>query len=260
MILSDDRSEYSSLHAILYGPYLLAGLTDGDWDIGATTTSPLSDWIAPIPASYNSQLLTLSQGSANRSFVVSASSTHGITMEEKFPNPGTNAATRSTFKLITSKDAAFSDILPSTPKDSIGKRVMLEPFNIPGTVIVAKGDNESLVVEQVGSGEGGWFFRLISGLDGDAKKVSLESESHKGCYVFSGVTYNAGDKLVLRCSSSSSVDTSEFRKGSSFMLNDGISKYDPMSFEALGLNRGFLLFPLMSFTDESYTAYFNFKG
>ncbi|KAJ6325971.1 hypothetical protein OIU78_013128 [Salix suchowensis] len=51
----DDRHEYASIQAILYGPYLLAGHTSGDWNLKSGSGNSLSDSITPIPASYNGQ-------------------------------------------------------------------------------------------------------------------------------------------------------------------------------------------------------------
>ena len=74
--------EYASIQAILYGPYLLAGLTDGDWDIKTESPSSLSDWITPIPAVSNSQLVSLCQGSGDANFVLSNSNQHDIPFNE----------------------------------------------------------------------------------------------------------------------------------------------------------------------------------
>ncbi|GAY53643.1 hypothetical protein CUMW_150680 [Citrus unshiu] len=67
--IQDDRPEYASIQAILYGPYVLAGHSIGDWDITESATS-LSDWITPIPASYNSQLITFTQEYGNTKFAL----------------------------------------------------------------------------------------------------------------------------------------------------------------------------------------------
>uniref|UniRef100_M8BUZ0 Uncharacterized protein n=1 Tax=Aegilops tauschii TaxID=37682 RepID=M8BUZ0_AEGTA len=53
--IKDDRPEYATLQAVLFGPFLLAGLTTGDWDAKAGGAA-VSEWITPVPASYNSQL------------------------------------------------------------------------------------------------------------------------------------------------------------------------------------------------------------
>ncbi|EMS68485.1 hypothetical protein TRIUR3_12433 [Triticum urartu] len=62
--IKDDRPEYATLQAVLFGPFLLAGLTTGDWDAKAGGAA-VSEWITPVPASYNSQLVTLTQESGN---------------------------------------------------------------------------------------------------------------------------------------------------------------------------------------------------
>ncbi|CBI16413.3 unnamed protein product, partial [Vitis vinifera] len=114
--IKDDRPKYASIQAILYGPYLLAGLTSDDWDIKTGSATSLSDWITPIPASDNSRLVSLSQESGNSSFVFS-NSNQSITME-KFPEEGTDASLHATFRLVL-KDATSLKVL--SPKDAIGK-------------------------------------------------------------------------------------------------------------------------------------------
>ncbi|KAF0896581.1 hypothetical protein E2562_026046 [Oryza meyeriana var. granulata] len=71
MVSSDDRPQVSSLNAILFGPFLLAGLTTGDWDARTGAAAAASDWIAPVPSSYNSQLVTLTQEFGGKAFVLS---------------------------------------------------------------------------------------------------------------------------------------------------------------------------------------------
>ena len=53
--ISDGRPEYSSLKAILYGPYLLAGHTSKDWSI--TTQAKDGIWISSIPKSGTQEAL-----------------------------------------------------------------------------------------------------------------------------------------------------------------------------------------------------------
>ncbi|CAK9146746.1 unnamed protein product [Ilex paraguariensis] len=247
--IKDERPEFSSLQAILYGPYLLAGLSNGDWDIKTESATHVSDWITPIPANYNSHLITLSQESANSEF--SLTNSNGLIRMEKFPEPGTNTSVHATFRLIL-KELSSSQF--SAPKDAIGKSVMLEPFDLPGMFVVHKGTYENLEVAD-SSGDGSSVFLLVAGLDGQDETVSLESESKKGCFVYSGVDYKSSTNIKLRCKSGSS-DT-EFKQGTSFTLKDGISQYHPISFVAKGARRNFLLAPLLSLRDESYTIYFN---
>lgn len=247
---SDDRAEYASVHAILYGPYLLAGLSQGDWDISTTSTGSLSDWITPIPSDYNSHLISLSQESRNGTFVL-ANSNQSIIKMEKFPEAGTDSAIKATFRLISRPTAkVFSE-----PKEFIGQSVMLEPFDYPGTIMTHQGKDESIVVTTFSDENDSSEFRLASGLDGKDDTVSLESEDHEGCFVYSGVDLS----VKLGCNAESSDDA--FKQAASFKLQTGISQYHPISFVAKGgSERNFLLAPLYSLRDESYTVYFNIHG
>ncbi|KAK6164207.1 hypothetical protein DH2020_001071 [Rehmannia glutinosa] len=249
--IKDDRPEYASLQAFLYGPYLLAGLSSGDWDIKIEPHTSLSDWITPIPADYNFHLITLAQESENSTFVLT-NSDHLIKMG-KFPEPGTDAALKATFRLIVQN---------SEPENSpasnyaIGKLVMLEPFDFPGTFVLHNGEGESLGVSDFSYIENKSFvFRLVAGLDGKNGTVSLEAECQKGCFIYSGLVNDSGDSVKLNCSSG--LLDAGFRQATSFTLEDGLSNYNPISFVANGVTRNFLLVPLLSLRDESYTVYFN---
>ncbi|GMY16330.1 DUF1680 domain-containing protein [Fagus crenata] len=251
--IQDDRPEYASIQAILYGPYLLAGHTSGDWDIKTGSAESLSDWITPIPAAYNTHLVSLSQESGDSTFVLT-NSNQSITME-KSPAPGTDSAVHATFRLVLN-DSSPAEV--STVKDAIGQSVMLEPFGFPGMVVVHQGTDKNLAVADSGGDDGTSIFQLVAGLDGRAETVSLESESNKDCFVYSGVNYNSGTSMKLSCKSESSDD--DFNQAASFVLDKGISEYHPMSFVAKGAKRNFLLAPLLSSRDESYTVYFDIQA
>lgn len=246
--IKDDRREYASIQAILYGPYLLAGLSSGDWDLKTGSATSVSDWISPIPSTYNSHLISLSQEIEKSTFSLS-NSNHSITME-RTPESGTVNSTRATFRLIL-KDPVSKY---SQPKDAIGQSVMLEPFDLPGMLVVEQGTDENLKVANFDSKKGASSFRVLAGLDGNEETVSLESESSKGCYVYSGVP---SASVKLSCISGSS--DAGFNQATSFVLNRGISEYHPMSFVAKGARRNFLLMPLFSLRDEVYSAYFNIQ-
>ncbi|XP_042509637.1 uncharacterized protein LOC122085222 [Macadamia integrifolia] len=248
--IKDDRSEYASVQAILYGPYLLGGLTNGDWDIKTGATNSLLDWITAIPKNYSSQLISLSQGVSNVTFVF-MNSNNSITME-KLPEPGTDSAVHATFRII-SEDMNSSHFL--SPTDVIGKSVSLEPFDLPGMLVVQQGPNENLIVASATSDKELFTFKVVAGLDGKVDSVSLESESHQGCFVYSGLNYNAGTSAKLICQSGTT--DAGFQQAVSFNLNSGRSHYHPISFVAKGVRRNFLLMPLLSLRDESYTIYFN---
>ncbi|KAA8549550.1 hypothetical protein F0562_001432 [Nyssa sinensis] len=197
--IKDDRPDYASVQAILYGPYLLAGLTSGDWDIKTGSATSPSEWITSIPAAYNSHLISLSQQFGSSMFAL-AKINKSITME-KFPESGTDESVSATFRLILKEP--FPSSL-SAPKDAIGKSVMLEPFDFPGMLVVQQGNEEDLGVSDSDVDGGSSVFHLVEGLDGKPDTVSLESESQKGCFVYSGVNYKSGENIKLSCNSESS--------------------------------------------------------
>nr|GMD20628.1 uncharacterized protein LOC109160191 isoform X1 [Ipomoea batatas] len=246
--IKDERSEYASVQAILYGPYLLAGLSNGDWVIKATPSDSPSDWIAPV-ATENSRLISLTQESGNDVFVLK-NSNQSISMD-KYPETGTDSAIRATFRLI-SKDTS------RTHSDFIGKLVTLEPFDYPGMVVMHQEKGNNLVVASSSHNSSSSAFLLSTGLDGKNGTVSLESTSLKGCYVYSGVDYKPGLGVKLSCMDGSS--DAGFKQAASFKLETGITEYHPISFVAKGPQRNFLLAPLLSLRDESYTVYFNFQS
>ncbi|KAH6766717.1 proline-tRNA ligase [Perilla frutescens var. hirtella] len=249
--IQDDRPDYASLQAFLYGPYLLAGLSNGDKDIKIGSRTSLSDSITPVPSDYNSQLITLAQEFENSTFVVSNSDQ--LIKMEKSPEPGTDAALRGTFRLVVKNSYSESS---SASKEAIGKSVMLELFDFPGTFVLHNGEGESLAVSDNSSfKKQSSVFRLVAGLDGKEGTVSLESEGQKGCFVYTELSNESGASVKLKCGSGSS--DIGFGQGSSFVLQDGISNYHAISFIAKGVRRNFVLSPLFSLRDESYTVYFN---
>ncbi|KAL5708128.1 hypothetical protein ACHQM5_018956 [Ranunculus cassubicifolius] len=245
--IKDDRSDYASVKAILYGPYLLAGLSNGDWDLKSETSNPISNWITPIPSSYNSRLFSLFQKSSKGTFVLS-NSNNTLTMEKQ-PEPGTNLALQATFRIVTSSESG----------NIMGESVMIEPFNFPGMLVVQNGQGEGLAIAKEGGLEGSSTFKVVTGLDNNKSTVSLESESQKGCFLYSGVDFNAGKTIKLSCQSEieEEEDDVEFRQATSFEMTKGLSEYHPISFVAEGAKRNFLLMPLFSLRDENYTVYFN---
>ncbi|KAM3289037.1 hypothetical protein P3S67_017324 [Capsicum chacoense] len=240
--IKDDRPEHATVQAILFGPYLLAGHSSGDWDIVANSTTALSDLITPIPADYNANLISLMQESGNTTFVLT-NSNQSFQME-KYPEAGTNAAVSATFRLISLDK---SSVKPSEYKDLIGKQVMLELFDLPEMFISHQGQEQSLGIA-ASSDEGGSLFRVTAGLDGKDSTVSLESESQKGCFIYSGVDYKSSSTVKLSCNTKSS--DAGFKQAASFTFGNGISEYHPISFVAKGTKRNFILSPLLSFRDN----------
>lgn len=199
---------------------------------------------------YNTFLVTFSQASGKTSFALT-NSNQSITME-KYPGRGTDSAVHATFRLILNDPSAKVTEL----RDVIGKQVMLEPFNFPGMILGNKGKDEKLAIADSNSEGHSSYFYLVEGLDGKNGTVSLESADNEGCFVYSGLNYESGAQLKLSCKSKLSLDDG-FNEASSFVMENGASQYHPISFVAKGLTRNFLLAPLLSFIDESYTVYFN---
>ncbi|KAF5175774.1 proline-tRNA ligase [Thalictrum thalictroides] len=248
-VLKDERPEFASIHAILYGPFLLAGLSTGDWDLEVGKDTPPSEWIKAVPASHNSQLISLSQQSNNATLVLTLSNDL-ITMEKK-PESGTTSAVQATFRFMIG-DMDSSHLLSET--DLVGKSVMIEPFNAPGALVVHQGHDKELSIANDEGMKGSSMFQVVEGLNKKGT-VSLESESEKGCFLYTGAFYDSGTKVKLSCQSESTDD--EFEDATSFKLEKGLSEYHPISFVATGKKSNFVLMPLLSFVDQNYTVYFN---
>ncbi|XP_020109223.1 uncharacterized protein LOC109724716 [Ananas comosus] len=243
--IKDDRPEYALIQAILYGPYLLAGLSTGDWDVNAGNYSGISDWITPVPSSYNSQLSTLTQPSDNSNTLFVTYSNTSLTLERQ-PEPGTDSEVHATFRIYTLDSKGRRSIVNS-PK--LGSYVMIEPFDLPGMVVT-----NSLAISRTKGPD--TVFHLVQGLDGNPNSVSLELGSKPGCFVHGGAGSSNGTKVQVQCRGSLK-DGAEFSRAASFVIVDGLRSYHPISFAAKGAKRNFLLQPLMSLRDESYTVYFN---
>ncbi|CAN6839192.1 hypothetical protein Bca4012_047769 [Brassica carinata] len=249
--IKDDRPEYASLQAILYGPYLLAGLTSREWSI--TTQAKDNIWISSIPETHNSHLVTLSQQSGNVSYVLS-NNNQTITMEVT-PAPGTQTAVAATFRLVAADDSKGG--ISSGPEELIGSQVMIEPFDFPGMLVTQATDSSLAVQGSSSSDKEASRFRLVAGVDGKQGSVSLMLEGKKGCYVYSDQTLKPGMKLKLKCDSDASDE--KFKEASSFVLRKGMSQYNPMSFVMNGVQRNFVLSPLFSLRDETYNVYFSLQ-
>ncbi|XP_051199496.1 uncharacterized protein [Lolium perenne] len=228
--IKDDRPAYAALQAVLFGPFLLAGLTTGDWD--AKTGAAISDWITPVPSSYNSQLVTLTQESGGSTFVLSTTIATSLTMQPRPEGGGTDDAVHATFRLV-----------PATTKEP--SSAMIEPFGLPGMVIT----NGLTVSSEKGPGS---LFNAVLGIDGQPGSVSLELGTRPGCFMLT-----AGAKVQVGCRSGSGGGEAGFLKAASFKRAEPLRRYHPISFAARGTRRGFLLEPLFTLRDEFYTVYFN---
>lgn len=252
----DDRPKFNSLKAFLFGPYLLAGLTRGNQDAKLGNCSLVSDRISPVPKYYNSQLVSLTQQSSNRTLFISNSNL-SLTMQEK-PEAGSPASIETTFR-IYHIDSKNNHVIVPSGNNSIGSYfhidayVMIEPFDMPGTVIT-----NTLNITSNTKGPGSTF-RLVPGLDGTENSISLELGTQPGCYVSTGEVSNAhGKKVLFLCKGESQLkDDASFNKAASFVPINGNRCYNSISFVAEGQDRNFILEPLMGLRDEFYTVYFD---
>ncbi|CAD6339027.1 unnamed protein product [Miscanthus lutarioriparius] len=241
--IKDDRPEYASIQAVLFGPFLLAGLTTGDWDAktGAATAAA-TDWITPVPPESNSQLVTLAQESDGKAFVLSAVN-GSLTMQQRPKDSGgTDAAVHATLRLVPQGGATATNSTAAAT---------LEPLDMPGMVVT-----DMLTVSAEKSS--GAQFNVVPGLAGVPGSVSLELGSRPGCFLVAG---GSGEKVQVGCTGGGVQKHGNggdwFRQAASFARGEPLRRYHPMSFAARGVKRSFLLEPLFTLRDEFYTIYFN---
>nr|CAB3468415.1 unnamed protein product [Digitaria exilis] len=257
--IKDDRPEYESIQAVLFGPHLLAGLTHGNlpvtdsnhsndgltsgiWEVKATGAASVAGWITPLPsASLNSQLVTLTQSSGDRTLVLSVSIADGRLEMQEQPAAGTDACVHATFRVYAIAGGGEAEALPN---------VTIEPFDMPGMAVT-----NALVVGRAGSSGGqDTVFHAVPGLDGAPGSVSLELGSRPGCFLTTAAGANA-TQVGIGCLGDDGG--AEFRRAASFVRAAPMRRYHPLSFAARGMERGFLLEPLWSLQDEFYTVYFS---
>ncbi|CAD6336301.1 unnamed protein product [Miscanthus lutarioriparius] len=188
--IKDDRSEYGSIQAVLFGPHLLAGLTHGKvpvtdsnhsndgltrsiWEVNATNAASVADWITPLPSeTLNSQLVTLTQSAGGRTLVLSVSIADAKLEMQEQPAPGTDACVHATFRVYGQAGSSSSEMLQLQ-----GPNVTIEPFDRPGMAVT----NGLLAVGRPGGRD--TLFNAVPGLDGAPGSVSLELATRLGCFV-----------------------------------------------------------------------------
>lgn len=283
MECTDDRHKYSAMHAIMYGPFVMAGLSMGDWKLGHVGDN-LSKWVHPVPVAYNSQLSTFSQDvvgdqHSGRLFMTCDNDT---AVMSSAPVDGTDQSGLATFRVADSLSGYSHEI-------AHGKRlVSLELFSHPGSFLKHNGKDNLISAEPPNClehtalhnrlwtqklamnfqgksktlgvdcpSEDSVFF-FLPGLTGESDTVSFEAASQPGCFLSSssGETSVPG-RVLLRCKSPENENT--FTAQSTFSVQRGVAAYHPASFIAQGKHRNFLLAPLNSLRDESYTIYFDIQ-
>ncbi|KAF0914191.1 hypothetical protein E2562_027607 [Oryza meyeriana var. granulata] len=267
-LIKDDRPEYASIQAVLFGPHLLAGLTHGNqtvnssndsnsglnpgvWEVNATDAASVAGWVTPVSQSFNSQLVSLTQrGSSGngQAFALSVSIADGALTMQEVPVAGSDACVHATFRAYSPSGAGAVDASGRLQ----GLDVTIEPFDRPGMAVT-----NGLNVSRPGPDA---LFNAVAGLDGLPGSVSLELATRPGCFVTAPTTaYLAGSKAQVSCrkTTDGGDDDTAFRLAASFTQAAPLRLYHPLSFSAKGTERNFLLEPLQSLQDEFYTVYFN---
>lgn len=268
----DDRHEYSSLHAVFFGPFLLAGMTDQNWRLGVVDTGSPSSWISPVPKSYVENLYSFTQpwsvtprakpgreGTQLDEELVMGHRNGSVAMTSVCAK-GTNEAAHSTFRVAPAVDQS------SGPVAGIETDlVSLELYSQPGKFIAHRGAEREITVAHW-FGEGGdqataqglrpehAVFKIRPGLSGKSNTVSFEAASSPGCFL-STCLQSGGIGIKLSCSTREHDEN--FHMSASFGSSRGLSEYHPLSFIATGPQNQFLLFPLSAYEDERYTTYFD---
>jgi uncharacterized protein len=256
--VSDDRPDYSSIQAVLFGPHLLAGLTHsrlqvkdnahsndgltpGMWEVSATRIAPVTDWVTPVHSeSLNPQLVTLTQSSGGETLVLSESIIDGKLAMLGAPAPGSDACVHATFRVYN----------PAGSGGLQGKNVMIEPFDKPGMAVT----NALMVSRSEGPNS---LFNALPGLDGVPGSVSLELVTKPGCFITVPIGTSATQVGCQGNGAGASGNDTTFRRAASFSKVVPLRRYHPLSFAARGTERNFLLEPLQSLQDEFYTVYFS---
>ncbi|KAF6164726.1 hypothetical protein GIB67_040978 [Kingdonia uniflora] len=114
------------------------------WGIKTGITTSLYGWITPIPSTYNSHLISLSQESHNASFVLT-NLNHSVTMEA-LPKSGSDTTVQATFRLVSEDLKPLHSSSSLSSADLIRKSVMLEPMDFRSMVIVIQGPSSNLAV------------------------------------------------------------------------------------------------------------------
>ena len=167
-----------------------------------------------------------------------------LTMQERPKDSGgTDTAVHATFRLIPQGGAGATNSTAS---------VTLEPLDMPGMVVTDK-----LTVSAEKSS--GALLDVVPGLDGSPGSVSLELRARLGCFLVGGGR-RRGKKVEIGCGGvrkRGGDGGAGFRRAASFARAEPLRRYHPVSFAARGVRRSFLLEPLFTLRDESYTIYFN---
>lgn len=146
----------------MFGPFVMAGLSSGDWRLGQTLdpTTP-SKWMAPVPAEYFNQLHTFTQDQVSQgSSPLCMSHSNGMATMGPVPLDGTDAAGISTFRLAD----PLTDAVQSTSKTG-SRAVSLELFSEPGRYLAHNGEDSVITITDAFKSKSSLTFSKDSNLD-----------------------------------------------------------------------------------------------
>ncbi|KAL6784122.1 hypothetical protein ACKKBG_A04880 [Auxenochlorella protothecoides x Auxenochlorella symbiontica] len=233
--INDQRPENSRLKAVLVGPWVMAGVTDGKRNI---TADPRSiDTLLSMPSSADLVSLrpfTLEGGTQNEGpILLTRHAANATLLAAPHPQSSSRAAAMdATFRLVPGADGACSDGsqgVEGVPLLTPGRCVSLEPMAHPGQRLRQQHDGSLTVVAGAGAGVPPSVFT-----------VAACSEPGNLCLLGA----SAGDKA----GASPSIH----------LLAPAAPQYPLGSRVLKGLDSQYLLVPIGQIIDEHYTTYFEF--
>jgi len=129
------------------------------------------------------------------------------------PQEGHDSYVHATLRLIL-KDTVSGK--PQAPEGLIGKCVMFEPLDHPGTTVACQSPNRRLSIISQTNGAKSAGFLIVKGLNGQNGSISLQTEA--GCFVYSETDDYSGLDVKLGCKPGSK-DVA-YRKAASFIWNE----------------------------------------
>lgn len=244
--ISDDRSEYANLSAILYGPLVLCGITVGEYDL-VGNKEHLDEWVVPVD-NQPLQSIALYTTSADKQYIRHSGFLGWVSAID--PEAGTDAP-----------DATFrvSEVAESRTTTRL---VRISSINYPNFFLGHNGDGQIALVPRNGSeafNKSSTFRQTPGNLNTSSSSTfSLELDAMPGYYISTVKEVDEGNEAGYTPLYVSKMQPGQaFAAASTFTFENGLFQYKPYSFIAHGKNRDYLLQPINSMVDEQYTAYFN---
>lgn len=263
----DDRAPFKHLHALLYGPVVLAGLTGPDGErrlVGARGTAEggVVRSVIPVPQSVRDQhwlslRITTSSGLWAVSHGPEAPDALGFSsLPAEMPGPatnrrgGTDAHASSTWRIIR------------VPGSDDPATMAFESFDRPGTFLQASGVNGDIILTETGPLDVGWAIDVPSGLPDSAKflkwgpmylppelegtkgvsdYLTLESAAFPGHFLSSvmpkGNASGVPRLTVAKIPYGFGEEKDRFAQASTFNLGEPLATFPTMAFWGRGYNR-----------------------